>query len=157
MVATSRFCVVSVFLVRVASVSMRFQVPQFINIEDKILGPFTIKQFIYLVGGGGMVYILYHFLPFFVAILVIAPLAVFTLMLAFAKPNGKPFIFMVQSAFMYFFSSRLYLWKRVPRKMTPGDAVKEFSKDGGVPNLSESKLKDLTWALDINQNVKNQK
>ncbi|MSU56129.1 MAG: PrgI family protein [Candidatus Taylorbacteria bacterium] len=135
---------------------MRFQVPQFINIEDKILGPFTIKQFIYLVGGGGMVYIVYHFLPFYIAIFIIAPIALFVLLLAFAKPNGKPFIFMVQAAIMYALSSRLYLWKRVPRKMTPSDAAKEFGNSAGaVPSLSNSKLKDLTWALDINQNVKN--
>lgn len=133
---------------------MRFQVPQFINIEDKILGPFTIKQSVYLVGGTGMVYILYHFLPFWLAIFFIAPIAVFALALAFAKPNGKPFIFLVQAAIQYALSGRLYLWKRVPKKMAPKDAVKEFSKDGGVPALSESRLKDLTWALDINQNVK---
>ncbi len=133
---------------------MRFQVPQFINIEDKILGPFTIKQFVYLVGGAGMVYILWSFLPHWIAIVIIAPVAVFALALAFFRPNGKPFIFMVQAAIAYGLSNRLYLWRRLPKKMTPSDVGKEFSKDGGVPSLSESKLKDLTWSLDINQNVK---
>ncbi|MDO8594649.1 MAG: PrgI family protein [bacterium] len=137
---------------------MQFQVPQFINIEDKILGPFTIKQFIYLVGGTGMVYIIYRFLPFYLAILVIAPIATFALLLAFAKPNGKPFIFLVQAAILYLISGRLYLWKRTPKKMTPNDAAKELTGNAPiVPALSESKLKDLTWALDINQNVKGQK
>ena len=37
---------------------MQFQVPQFIEIEDKIIGPFTVKQFIYLVGGAGMDFII---------------------------------------------------------------------------------------------------
>lgn len=133
---------------------MRFQVPQFINIEDKLFGPLTIKQFVYLVGGGGMVYIIYHFLPFYLALIIIAPLAGLALALAFYRPNGKPFIFMVQAAIQYALSSRLYLWKRAPKQMTPSAAVKEFSKDGGVPALSKSRLKDLTWSLDINQNVK---
>ncbi len=136
---------------------MRFQVPQFINIEDKILGPFTIKQFVYLVGGAGMIYIVYNFLPWYFSIFIIVPVVGFVLALAFYQPNGKPFILMVQAAVAYILSNRLYLWKRVPRKMTPNDAVKEFSKDGGVPSLSDSKLKDLTWALDINQNVKARK
>ena len=35
---------------------MQFQVPQFLDVEDKIVGPFTIKQFIYLAGGVGMGY-----------------------------------------------------------------------------------------------------
>ncbi|MDO8619874.1 MAG: PrgI family protein [bacterium] len=136
---------------------MRFQVPQFINVEDKILGPFSIKQFVYLVGGAGMVYIAFHFLPWYLSILIIVPVAGFTLALAFLKPNGKPFIFMVQAAIQYALSSRLYLWKRVPKKMTAESAVKELTPNAGIPSLSDSKLKDLTWALDINQNVKRRK
>ncbi len=33
---------------------MRFEVPQFIDVEDKIFGPFTFKQFLYLAGGAGL-------------------------------------------------------------------------------------------------------
>jgi hypothetical protein len=29
---------------------MQFRVPQFIDIEDKLFGPLTFKQFIYLAG-----------------------------------------------------------------------------------------------------------
>ena len=134
---------------------MKFQVPQFINVEDKIFGSLTVRQFVYTVGGAGMVYIVYNFLPFYLAIFIIAPIALLTLALAFFKPNGKPFVFMLQAALTYAFSSRLYIWRRVPKQITPKDAVKEFSKaESVVPSLSGSKLKDLTWALDINQNVK---
>ena len=44
---------------------MRFEVPQFIEVEDKIFGPFTWKQFIYLAGGAGAAVTLYLMLPFF--------------------------------------------------------------------------------------------
>lgn len=130
---------------------MRFQVPQFINIEDRI-GPLTIKQYIYVVGGGGMAYIAYAYLPFYLAIFIIAPIALLALALAFAKPNGKPFIFLLQAAIQYALSARLYLWKKQPRK--PEARPERASRGIDVPALSESKLKDLTWALDINQNVK---
>ncbi len=137
---------------------MRFQVPQFINIEDKILGPFSIKQFVYIVGGIGMGYIAYNFLPFYLAILIIAPIAGLAAALAFYKPNGKPFIFMLQAAIAYALSNRLYLWKRVPKQMSPRDAAREIANKGNpVPSLSESKLKDLTWSLDVNENVKARK
>ena len=33
---------------------MRFEVPQFVDIEDKIFGPLTFKQFIYIAGGAGV-------------------------------------------------------------------------------------------------------
>ena len=62
---------------------------------------------------------------------------------------------MLQAAIQYMMSHRLYLWKRMPKKITPSEAAKGFSAmESSVPALSESKLKDLTWALDINQNVK---
>ena len=45
---------------------MRFQVPQFIEIESKIFGPLTFKQFIYLAGGGGRNFPnLYNFAVFY--------------------------------------------------------------------------------------------
>ncbi len=130
---------------------MQFQVPQFINIEDRI-GPLTIKQYVYLVGGIGMVYIIYHFLPFYLAIFIIAPIALLALALAFFPFNGKPFIFTLQAAIAYAFGNRLYIWKKRP-KAVMARAEGGAKAESVVPTLSGSRLKDLTWALDINQNV----
>ena len=47
---------------------MRFQVPQFIEVEDKIFGPLTLKQFIYVFGGGGLCFVFYTFLPLILAV-----------------------------------------------------------------------------------------
>jgi len=132
---------------------MRFQVPQFIDIEDKIFGPLTIKQFIYLAGGGGLCFILFRFLP----LILVIPLGLivigFSLAMAFFKVNNKPLINVLQSAFGYFFSSKLYLWKKK-------DVAPEKTKEGisgsspiYVPKLSESKLHDLAWSLDIKENL----
>ena len=41
---------------------MQFKVPQFLDIEDKIFGPFTFREFVYLTGGGGMCFVLYKLL-----------------------------------------------------------------------------------------------
>ncbi len=131
---------------------MRFQVPQFINIEDKI-GPLTIKQYIYTVGGVGMIYIAYHFLPFYIAIFIIAPVALLALALAFFPFNGKPFIFTLQAAIAYAFGNRLYIWRKKQNAVAPR-GTGSAPVGNTVPVLGESRLKDLTWALDINQNVK---
>ena len=40
---------------------MRFSVPQFIDVEDKIFGPLTLKQGIYRVGAVGAAYLIYCF------------------------------------------------------------------------------------------------
>ena len=59
---------------------MRFQVPQFIEVEDKIFGPLTIKQFIYLLGGAGLSFIIYSFIGnLYISAVFIIPVVAFAL------------------------------------------------------------------------------
>lgn len=134
---------------------MRFQVPQFIEVEDKIFGQLTLKQFVYVAGGVGISVLLFRLLPLIVAIVVIAPIIVLSLALAFYKINNKPFIFTLEAAIRYFFGSKLYIWKKEPKKIIPREERKpeEAEQSLFVPKLSDSKLKELTWSLDINENV----
>ena len=138
---------------------MRFQVPQFINIEDKVFGPFTVKQFVYMAGGAGISYIIYNFVPTFLAIIFIIPVISLSLALAFATVNGKPFIFILEAALKYLVGTKLYLWKRdilKPKKgSSPAEKV-ESRLNVDMPKVSDSKLKEFTWALDINGNTNQQ-
>ncbi len=133
---------------------MQFQVPQFIEVEDKIFGPLTLKQFIYVAGGAGASAALWFYIPYgFLSILIIIPLMIFSLLLAFYKKNGKPFIDTVEAAFYYFLGSKLYIWKKEEKK-----AIKKITEERSpallkVPKISESKLKDLSWSLDIRENL----
>lgn len=134
---------------------MRYQVPQFIEVEDKIFGPFTFKQFAYMVGGAGIAFLAYRFLPIYIAVFIIVPALALGAALAFYRLNGRPFIDVLESAFNYAFSSKLYIWKREDKKL---EAKKEEDIAGevtgiSVPRLSQSKLKDLTWSLDINETI----
>lgn len=128
---------------------MQFQVPQFIDIEDKIFGPLTFKQFIYLAGGGGILFVLYKTLPFFFTILLGVPLAIFALLLAFYKINNKPFIYIVEAYISYMFQSKLYIWKKEVKKNETKEVVPGAKPSIPLPKLSDSKLKDLAWSLDI--------
>ncbi len=133
---------------------MRFQVPQFIEVEDKIFGPLTFKQFAYIIGGAGLCFVIYHFVGnLIISIILMLPVAILAGMLAFFKYNGKPFVSVVESAFKYFFGSKLYIWKKVERAPVAKKQVEKTDKqqDFFVPKLSDSKLKDLTWSLDIKQ------
>ncbi len=132
---------------------MKYQVPQFIEVEDKIIGPFTIKQFLYLVGGAGLSFIAYTYLPLIIAILVIGAIAPLSLALAFYRINNKPFIDFLESAFLFYTKQNLYIWKKQPKDIvaTKADAVDDAQVF--VPKLSNSKLKELSWSLDINENL----
>jgi hypothetical protein len=136
---------------------MRFQVPQFIEVEDKLFGPLTLKQFIYLAGGGGLSFIVFSFIPW---IYVSAPLILiiisFSLALAFKKIHDRfPFIYIVEAAVKYAMGNKLYIWKKQPKKPVEAASTEDILKNGQitVPKLSESKLKDLTWSLDIHESI----
>lgn len=137
---------------------MRFQVPQFIEVEDRIFGPLTLKQFIYLVGGGGLSFLVYVFLDSL--LLTVIPtiiIMVISIALAFYKVNNKPFVSVAESAFKYFFGDKLYIWKKV--EPSSAEKSKNVAKDAQklasimVPKISDSKLKDLTWSLDIKESM----
>lgn len=135
---------------------MRFQVPQFIEVEDKIFGQLTLKQFIYLAGGGGLSFAIYRVLDSLIlsAIPIILIMA-FSATLAFYRINNKPFIFVVEAAFKYFFSSKLYIWKKEANEKVQSSDDKEARGYASVmvPKISDSKLKDLTWSLDIKESM----
>lgn len=136
---------------------MYFQVPQFIDIEDKIFGPLTFKQFIYVLGGGGAVFVLSKLLPTFIGIIIGLPILGFALALAFYKVNGRPFIDIVQAWFSYKTGARLYLWKRreaTTENIKKRDSVPVVDSPTYVPKVSQSKLKDLSWGLDVLDNSK---
>ena len=91
---------------------MQFNIPQFIDIKDKIIGPLTMKQFLYIVAGMGVVFVLWYFLRLWLFLLIAAPVVAFCLMLAFYQFNGRPFINFVGLAINYLLKPKLYLWKR---------------------------------------------
>jgi hypothetical protein len=95
---------------------MQYQVPQFIEVEDKIFGPFTFKQFLYVVGGVAMGFIIWTLIPIkFIAIIIAGPVVVFFLMAAFYQVNSRPFLHYVENYVKYFF----------PRKFICGEKLKE--------------------------------
>jgi len=132
----------------------RYQVPQYIEVEDKIFGPLTFKQFIYLIGSGGFAFVAFRIFPGFIAILVAAPVIGLATALAFYKINNKPFVFTLEAAFRYFTKNRLYIWKKEAGKIKRKTKKIEGNKVQ-IPKLSSSRLGELTWGLDINETVEN--
>lgn len=136
---------------------MRFQVPQFIEVEDKIFGPLTVLQFIYLAGGVGFLVAMVVTLPLWAAILLGGPVALLGLALAFVKVNERPFIAVMQSAFEYSLNHKLYVWHK--REAPPPEAApvaETLAHDDPakyVPATTSSKIKDLAWSLDIKESL----
>lgn len=136
---------------------MQFQVPQFIEIEDKIFGSLTFKQFVYVAGGAAGGFVISNALPHIVGYPLGLAFVLFGLGLAFYKINDRPFITTVEASFRYAFGGKKFSWQRIPRAPKSAvDIAKAATGTPQLPSMSQSKLKDLAWALDIQDKV-NQK
>lgn len=136
---------------------MEYQVPQFIEVEDRIFGPLTLRQFVFVAGGIGLCVALILYLPLLIGIALAIPVGAFAAALAFYKVNNKSFLDIVEAGFNYYTKERLYLWKKEPKSEMPAivqapQTVIPREKLG----LSGGKLKDLAWSLDIKDQNKAQ-
>lgn len=130
---------------------MQFVIPQFLDVEDKIIGPLTFKQFIYLAGGGGLAFSAFRLLPLIIGMPIALVVVILAGMLAFYKVNGKPFVITFQSFLSFVFQSKLYIWKKQSKKEVKKETTKAPAEtmQSSIPRLSESQLSDLSWSLDI--------
>ncbi len=90
---------------------MQFQVPQFIETEDKIVGPFTLRQFLYIAAATIVSFLLYFILALWLWAIVAAVLEGAALTLALLKINGRPMTVFAVSAFSYVWSPRVYVFR----------------------------------------------
>ncbi len=135
---------------------MQFQVPQFIEVEDKIFGPLTFKQFIYITGGAGCAYLLYRVLPIYIAGPLILGAGGLAAALAFLQWNGRPFIIGIENAFYFLVHSKLYLWnnkRKSKQKIVNSEQKVQEQAQVYIPKISDSKLHELAWSLDIKERI----
>ncbi|MEY3783922.1 MAG: hypothetical protein RLZZ230_244 [Candidatus Parcubacteria bacterium] len=125
---------------------MRFEVPQFIEIEDKIFGPLTWRQFLYLSGGVGMSAVMFFTLPFLLFVILGLPLAILSGALAFYPVNNRPFSFFLEAILNYVSRQRLYLWRQkedivhktsfAPGSTRPTSSQSNFTKKTTGQNIT---------------------
>lgn len=134
---------------------MQFQVPQNIDMEDKIVGPLTLKQFLYLLAGGLIDYFLFQNLAknyFAVFILIGLPVALIALAAAFLKIQEQPLAHFITAGLDYFTKPKMRLWQRheaYEPVLTEPPKSKEKDKVAPIPkHLEKSQLEQLAYNLD---------
>jgi len=130
---------------------MQFKVPQFLDIEDKIFGPFTFKEFVYLAGGAGLCFVLYKLLGIVWGAIPILAVAGLAIALARYRPNNKPFINMIEAGLNYLIQDKLFIWKRRKNEVNKGKQIQPILREnlGNVTRFGGNKLRDLAWSLDV--------
>lgn len=102
----------------------QFTVPQFIDIESKIIGPITTRQFLILLGAAILIAASYKLFDFSLFVTVSVIILIFAATFAFAKINGRPFHFFVLNATQTLRRPRIRVWNN---KVIPVEQMKKVA------------------------------
>ena len=91
---------------------MQFKVPQKIDIEDKIVGPLTMIQFVYAVVGGGATYLFLISMPAPLNYILAIPAGIFTFCITLVKVNGQPFAHFLKNLLFYLTNPKTRIWNK---------------------------------------------
>lgn len=132
---------------------MRHQVPQYLEVEDRIFGPLTLKQFVFVAGGVGGAYLAWAATPAPWSYLLALAVGGACALLGFGTMNGRPFMVVLESAASFLVTRKFYLWRRAPKPAEVSAAETVSLLKPAPPRLSDSRLKDLAWGLDIHEEL----
>lgn len=130
---------------------MRFTVPQFIEQETKIVGPFTFKQFIFVAMAGTACFILYHSVSFTIFLIASLFLGVTSLVLAFLEIGGRSFPVILNSFLKFNLMPKMYIWKKseMPIKIIKKEIKKEEKEERISLKINKnSQLKKLKTEIE---------
>lgn len=133
---------------------MQFKVPQNIDMADRIVGPLTLVQFLYVLIGGIVVYFLFTTIaPISGTLFLLSalPVAVFSLALAFLKIQDQPFPKFVGSFIFFLVRPKVRIWHK--EGISAGlKIVPDVKKMGDDPvqgkKIKKSELEKLIQVMD---------
>ena len=126
----------------------QFVVPQFIDTEDKIIGPISVRQFGILMLAFFMVFIFYKLLPFVWFLVVSIPFMIAVAIIAFVKVNGQPFHYFILNVIQTFKRPSLRVWDKELSTSVLKELIKKKEEPPPPPPtrkapVSASKLQDM--------------
>ncbi len=120
---------------------MQYPVPQFTDVEDKIIGSLTVKQFGIIFGAGVLVFLVYSVAKS-VTVLIIAAVIIGlpALGVAFAKVNGRPLYHMFPYVYRFILSPKQLIFHKESRDFLGDEKVKnvEVVVAEAAPVIKES-------------------
>jgi len=131
---------------------MQFVVPQFIDIETKIIGPITPRQFIILIIMFGLIALSYKLADF--ALFLIEGVIIFLLgiTIAFIKVNGQPVYYFFLSLISILRKPSIRVWRREPSLPEKELRIRQKNEPEKIkvirPPLSYSRLNQISLLID---------
>jgi len=129
---------------------MKYTVPQFIEYETKIVGPFTFGQFIFIGMTGAVCFVLYFILPHIIFLFAVGIIMPTAFVMALMKVGGRPVPIILMSFLKFSMGAKMYIWKK---KETPVMYVKsELKKE--LEKQKEDDLKGSSLGIAENSQLK---
>lgn len=138
---------------RIQEGCMQFKVPQNIDLEDKIVGPLTLIQFVYCLVGGLICYIIYQLIPSYIGVVLLIdiPIALVALALAFLKIQDQPLSHFIAAGIQYFNKPKVRYWMRLGQtRPAISEAPVAVKKEITIEKrkIEKSDLEKLAYVLD---------
>ncbi len=129
---------------------MQYKVPQNIDKEDQIIGPLTLLQFGYLAIAGAIDFLSYKSLPFLLSLVIIVPLTLIALALAFVKVQDQPLIGFILALFSFARNPKVRVWKKISERPIMKEEAAPKPKPVVVPKkaFDQQKISNITQILD---------
>lgn len=90
----------------------QFVVPQFIDVEDKIFGPVTTRQFLILLVASGILFVCYSLFDLALFGVCLVFIGGGALVIAFARVNGQAFHYFLVNVLMTLRRPTLRVWRK---------------------------------------------
>lgn len=117
----------------------QFVSPQFIDVEDRIIGPITTRQFVMMVLGGIMAFAAFKIFDQISAIGIVLVIVCLVVIFGFVKINGRHFGDFVKSMFEVLRRPRLRVWYKEVSKTEIAAEQKVVSMDEVKTDLLPSR------------------
>lgn len=130
----------------------QFVVPQFIDVEDKIFGPVTTRQFIILLVAGLFLFVAFKLADFALFIFLLVVIGSGALVLAFVKINGQSFHFFILNIFQTMRRPSRRIWNKFYTKaeldvLRKGEKIEIIERAVEIPQLSYNRIRDLSLTV----------
>jgi len=129
----------------------QFTVPQFIDVESKIIGPVTTRQFLIILAAAVIIGLSYKLFDFSLFLLITVVVLIITSVFAFVKVNGRPFHYFVLNITQTIrrpgtrvWNNRLTIFEEIDK--TP--VVKAEEKPVAKEQYKKSRLAELALVVD---------
>jgi len=129
----------------------QFTVPQFIDVEDKIIGPITARQFVIFLAAAIVIGISYKIFDFALFLTFSITIFIIAVTFGFVKINGRPFHFFMLNIVQTWRRPNIRVWNNRLAPVTDEEKIPTLKFDSTKSSkeyYKKSRLAELSLVVD---------